>query len=279
MNFPNLPLFAAEWIRVLGANIRYFRFGTGPPIVLLHGLGESAIIWAYNLESLSKKYTVYALDLPGHGNSDNPKWKYSLNNFVEFLSSFLSTLNLQNPHLIGHSLGGMIALETAFKQPKQLGKLVLVDSAGLGKELASFLKIMTLPLVGELMTMPTKAGLRFLLKQVIPDPQGIPNDLVESLAHERNRKGNKQSMLRILRSGINIRGIHFHLIDLLRLEYLNVPTYVLWGRDDKIFPYSHGKNAAMRLPRGRLTVLDDCGHWPQIEKHKEFNRLVVEFLR
>jgi pimeloyl-ACP methyl ester carboxylesterase len=129
------------------------------------------------------------------------------------------------------------------------------------------------------MTMPTKAGLRFLLKQVIPDPQGIPNDLVESLAHERNRKGNKQSMLRILRSGINIRGIHSHLIDLLRLEYLNVPTYVLWGRDDKIFPYSHGKNAAMRLPRGRLTVLDDCGHWPQIEKHKEFNRLVVEFLR
>ena len=279
MNLPRLPVFTAEWVRVLGVNVRYFRLGKGPPIVLLHGLGESSIIWAYNIEPLAKSYTVYALDLPGHGHSDKPKWPYSLNKSVDFLSSFLSILNLERPHLIGNSLGGMIALETAFKQPNQLGKLVLVDSAGLGKELASFLKIMTLPLVGELMTMPTKAGLRFLLKQVVANPHSIPNDLIESLVQERNRKGNKRSMLRILRSGVNIRGIHTRLIDVSRLEYLNVPTYILWGREDKIFPSSHGQNAAMRLPRGRLTVFEDCGHWPQIEKHREFNRLVVEFLK
>ena len=279
MNLPRLPVFTAEWVRVLGVNIRYFRLGKGAPIVLLHGLGESSTIWAYNIVQLSKNYTVYALDLPGHGHSDKPKWRYNLNISVDFLSSFLSTLNLERPHLIGSSLGGMIALEIAFKQPNQLGKLVLVDSAGLGKELPFFLKIMTLPLVGELMTIPTKAGFRFLLKQVVANPHSIPNDLIESLVQERNRKGNKQSMLRILRSSVNIRGIHKHLIDLSRLEHLNVPTYILWGREDKIFPSSHGKNAAMRLPRGRLTVLDNCGHWPQIEKHREFNRLITDFLK
>ena len=279
MNLPSLPMFTAEWVSVLGINTRYFKVGKGPPLVLLHGLGDSATIWAYNIGPLSKKYTVYALDFPGHGHSDKPKWDYNLNKAVDFLSLFLKTLNLEKPHLIGNSLGGMIALETAFKQPNKLGKLILVGSAGLGKELPLFLKMMTIPLIGELFTVPTKVGLRFLLNQIVTKPRGIPNDLVEHLARERNIQGNKQSMLRILRSGANFRGIHSHLIDLPRLEYLNVPTYIIWGREDKIFPHSHGKNAAMKLPRGRLTIFDNCGHWPQIENHLEFNQFIMEFLR
>ena len=268
-----------DYTQVLGQPVRYFRAGAGPPVVLLHGLGEAALVWYGNLAPLGEGFTVYAPDLLGHGRSGRPRLPYTADLGVAFVTGFLEALGLSAAHLIGNSLGGLLAVLTGLNHPGMVRSLVLEDSLGLGREIAGFLQAMSLPLIGEVVARPTQGRLRQLLGILFYDQARIPDGLVEALHQERTRPGNKEAMLRMLRAGVTVRGVKTLLQVKGRLPSLTIPTLVLWGRQDRIFPVAHGEAAAQALPQGRLHVFEECGHWPHMERREEYNTEVLEFLK
>ena len=267
-----------EWVQAADARIRYYRMGEGPPVILLHGLGEAAVVWYSNMEPLSDGHSVYALDLPGHGASDKPNWSYSLEQSVDFLGAFMDALGLERASLVGNSMGGLLALALALERPQRVDRLVLEDSAGLGREVAWFLRLMSVPGLGELMSRQRREGVKWVLRKIFYNRSFATERLVDLLHREQSRPGNKAAMLRILRRGISIAGMKRPMILTGRLHQLEAPTLVVWGRQDIIFPATHGERAAELLPNGRLEVFDHCGHWPHIEVNQAYNKLLLDFL-
>ena len=266
------------WTRARGANVRYFRLGQGPPVLLIHGLGESSLVWCSNMEELASNHTVIALDLPGHGASDNPLWDYSLDSSREFLIAFMDSLGLQRPSLIGNSMGGLLSLSVGLDRPERVDKLVLANSAGLGREIAGFLRLLSLPLLGEFMARPKQRGSRFVTSHLPDTDDGLAEVFVAALSEERQRPGNTASMLRMLRAGVNLLGVKPWAVLTNRLSELKAPTLLLWGRQDVIFPVKHAYRAAKLIPKVWLKVFDNCGHWPQRDARNDFNSLVLRFL-
>ena len=268
---------AEEWVQAAGSRVRYFRLGEGPPLILLHGLGEGSVVWYCNMEPLASHYSVYALDLPGNGVSDDSHWTVPLGQSVEFLLAFMDALGLEQTSLVGNSMGGLLALAAALEHPQRVDHLVLEDSAGLGRAMSWFLRLMTVPVLGELMARPSRRGVRWLLRHVFYDSSLGAEELVDLLYRERRRPGNKEAMLRLLRNGATIRGVKRSVILTDRLRDLKASTLVVWGRQDPVFPAAHAERAVRLLPHGRLAVFDRCGHWPHIEASQAFNGLLLEF--
>jgi 4,5:9,10-diseco-3-hydroxy-5,9,17-trioxoandrosta-1(10),2-diene-4-oate hydrolase len=266
------------WTRALGVNVRYFRMGQGPPVVLIHGLGESSLVWCSNIEDLASHHTVIALDLPGHGASDTPLWDHSLETMMKFLTAFMDSLHLQRPSLVGNSLGGLVSLSVGLGRPDRIDKLVLANSAGLGREVSGFLRLLSLPVLGEFMALPKQQSIRFLMSRLPEADDGLTEAFVTALFEERRRPGNTAAMLRMLRSGVNLLGVKPWAVLTHRLSELKAPTLLLWGRQDAIFPVKHAYRAARLIPKARLKVFDNCGHWPQRDVRKDFNKLVLRFL-
>lgn len=137
-------------IEVDGLSTRYLEAGEGPPLVLLHALGESALNWRWVLPDLSRTHRVYAPDFPGFGGSGKPAADYSPDFFARFVAAFLDALGVGRAALAGNSLGGLVALRLALSDPQRVGSLALIDSAGLGREVTYALRLPTLPGYGEL---------------------------------------------------------------------------------------------------------------------------------
>ncbi|MCH9037618.1 MAG: alpha/beta fold hydrolase [Chloroflexi bacterium] len=265
-------------IRVGSVDVRYLVAGAGSPVLLVHGLGNSAAAWRSNIGPLSEGFHVYAVDLPGHGLSAPYNGKYSLSYGAHFIGGFLDALNLKSVGIIGSSLGGMLALKTALDLPEKVKRLVLVGSAGLGREMAPFLRWLTIPILGQLMARPSRRTTRLSLEKAVFDPSFITDDLVEEAYRYRAIPGATSTMLKILRTGTNIRGQKAGFVLLDQLDSLGTPTLILWGAQDSIFPVAHARRAHGRIPGSKLHIFQDCGHWPQMEKSEEFNALVTQFL-
>jgi len=180
--------------------------------------------------------------------------------------------------LVGNSMGGLMALALTLEHPQRVHKLILVDSAGLGRQVAGFLRLMSIPAMGELMARPTRDSVKWTLRRIFYDYAFATPQFIEALYQERRIPGNKQAMLKILRYGVNFFGLRPHALLSNRLPCVKAPTLVLWGQQDTIFPASHARHAAGLLPGAQLHTFDQCGHWPHIEKQEEFNQLVLDFL-
>ncbi|MEE9198687.1 MAG: alpha/beta fold hydrolase, partial [Dehalococcoidia bacterium] len=263
-----------------GVSVRYLTAGSvGPSVILIHGLGNSLAAWQRNITPLSQSFRVYALDLPGHGLSTGPGGRYDLSFIARFMGQFLDHLKLTSVNLIGSSMGGLVAMKTALELPERVYSLVLVGSAGLGREMAYFLRLLTLPGVGEVLSRPSWRKTRWGLKNILYDHSFITDALVDELHRYRTIPGVNRTMLKILRYGANFLGQKDKVIMLDRLESLKKPTLVVWGAQDSILPASHSYAAHRRIQGSRLHVFQQCGHWPQMEKSGPFNELVTGFLK
>ena len=260
-------------------NTHYITAGQGAPVVLVHGLGASIVTWAYNIQPLAQKYAVYAVDLPGHGDSAKPDYSYNLEEGVAFLRTFLKALNLEGAALIGNSMGGLLALATAERHRELASVLVLVDSAGLGRELAWPLRVGALPVVGQAMEFLAVMNRRRLMRLVFHHPDRIAPHIYAELFRIRKLPGSSRTMVRALRNGVNLLGLRPHL-RLLHdiLTDLPVPTLLIWGEEDVIIPVAHARQAATRYTDLDLCVIPEAGHWPHMEQPQEFNSRVVAFL-
>jgi pimeloyl-ACP methyl ester carboxylesterase len=287
------PSFESKTVTIDGINLHYFCGGNGPPLVLVHGLGSSATVeFYYNLEPLAKHHRVFAIDLPGFGRSDKPVLAYTIDLFVRAVSDLMASEGIERAAVMGVSMGGRVALGLALDSPEKVERLVLVDALGVGvpRRVLSYSILLTRGL-GELTLRGTARALRQMNPAVIRRFWGWylrrPNRMDTIWTDERIAKHGsllarpeyRAAYLSALRSIAGMRQLRTGVVVEDRLPELRMPTLLIWGRHDHIFPASHAQAAMERIPNGRLEVFDDSGHTPQMEEPERFNRLVLDFLR
>ena len=268
----------SRYATVDGISTHYVVAGEGPPVLLIHGLGASVVTWRDNIGPLSAAHRVYAVDLPGHGDSDKPDIDYAVDTMVRFVVRFLESLNVESTAIIGNSIGGALGLITALRHPELVTRLLLVDSAGLGREISAYLKLVSIPGLGALLESSRVGGTRLMLKKVFTDETFVTQELLDELYRSRQMPGAKEAVVKVIRRTVSLRGVRREFLYLDDLPSLSMPLMLVWGAQDLILPVSHAYRASEAAPNALLKVFDECGHWPHMERASEFNSLALDFL-
>ena len=276
--------FEERYVDVDRLPTRYLRAGTtGPPLVLLHGVGDSALDWQWVMPTLAGTHRVYAPDLPGSGGSIKSDVDYSPAFFTQFLSAFLDALEVKHAAVIGHSLGGLVGLRLALSEPSRVSALGLVASAGLGREVTYALRSLALPGTGKLAVAwgkrPPGAAQRALGRSTLlfARPWRVPRKWLKEQYRLARLPGFLEAQLATVRAQVGLRGQREVLVD--RLAQLEVPTRLVWGTGDRVLPYSQAKEAVSRLQEGSLELISDCGHSPHVEQPERFVSALGRFLK
>jgi pimeloyl-ACP methyl ester carboxylesterase len=265
-----------------GRTIRYLSGGEGPVLLLIHGIAGSCENWRDVIEPLARRHTVIAPDLPGHGLSAGGPGDYSVGSLATALRDLMLVLGRERVTLVGHSLGGGVAMQFAYLFPEMVERLVLVSSGGLGPEVSPVLRAAALP--GADLFIAATAGAGRKLGDAIGrglSAVGIrpAADVAEvargyaSLAEPSRRK----AFLATLRAVIGTEGQRVSASDRLYLAE-EVPVLIVWGARDPIIPVHHGEDAHRALPGSELEVFDDAGHLPQVEQPGRFIATLERFL-
>jgi pimeloyl-ACP methyl ester carboxylesterase len=251
-------------IKVNGLDVHYYTAGQGEPLVVIHGGGGDARSWMSNIGELSEKYTVYAPDLPGYGGSQRLAGDYYIPELSDFIGSFASSLGLERFNLVGHSMGGGVALDYALKAPQKIKKLVLVSSLCLGREIAFWVRLLSIRAIlrslGAL-TISILKGVKWLAERLNPAEFIMPLSLGSMTVGGNISTFREQSLV---------------LKD--RLAEVAVPTLVVWGARDPIVPVKHAYQAAQSIPDCRVKVFEHRGHNVHRDALAEFSSTVRGFL-
>ena len=260
-----------------GEPVRYYEAGSGPAVVLLHGLGGAAAVWYRNVPELAERHTVYVPELwgPGRLTQRDPLTPQT---GVRFISGFLDAVGRSDAHLVGGSLGGLIAGFAAIERPERVRSLTLTGTAGLGGQIALSQRLLCLPLVGELLFRPSRRRVRRMLRALLLGWDAGVEELVDELYARRREPGVPRQMLAVLRGGVDARGVKRSVQLLPRLGNVAVPTLLVWGRHDPMFPLTLAERAVNLIPAARLHVVEESRHWPYLERPGEFNRVLLEFI-
>jgi pimeloyl-ACP methyl ester carboxylesterase len=264
-----------------GVTIHYVADGRGPAVVLVHGLGGFAESWHHNLAFLGRQATVYALDLPGFGQSSKPCVGYDLRMLADAVYGFASALGLERVALVGHSLGGAIAMACALVYPATVERVALLGAVvpGFDYRLSPAYRLIALRGVGELLAacMP-KSVYRAALSRCFAEP--APDEvafLVDWSYSTRTSPAGRAAYLATLRG---VRADFVENGDAYRsaVRRLDVPVLSIHGVQDPVVPARHCATVGEALQRGATRWLDRCGHFPQIEHAPTVNAWLAEFL-
>jgi 4,5:9,10-diseco-3-hydroxy-5,9,17-trioxoandrosta-1(10),2-diene-4-oate hydrolase len=273
---------AERYVEVNGLRARFLSAGeAGPPVVLIHGLGASAEIWSANVGALAERHRVFVPDLPGFGLTEMPPGMgYTPEVYSLHLRDFMTALGLGRASLVGHSLGGGVALRALIDDPSRVEKIVLVSSAGLGRDVSLPLRIASVPFFDRVFFKPSLAVFTRFLHRLVYDPAVITPEFARMYYEMFFQPGSIRAFTSILRNIATLRGARPGVLQPVQesLGTITVPAFILWGRQDRILPVSQGIEAAGRIPGARLHIFEHCGHMPNIEHPDEFNRLILEFL-
>jgi pimeloyl-ACP methyl ester carboxylesterase len=268
-------------VEVGGLPIRYLSAGEGPPLVLLHGAGDNALDWRWVLPALARTHHVYAPDLPGSDDSAKPAADYSPTFFERFVSGFVEALGIGRATFVGSSLGGLIALRLALSDPARIDALVLADSAGLGRTINPLFTSVNVPGLGEaaipLWRTPAGAYQRAWARAMLlfARPGRVPRGRLTEQCRLAQSPGYLEAHLTALRTQVRPCGQREVLVD--RLPLLKMPTLIVWGARDRVFPKSQARDEVARLQEGSLELIPDCGHLPHIECPEPFVAAVERF--
>jgi pimeloyl-ACP methyl ester carboxylesterase len=253
-------------VDVYGAKISYLEAGSGPSVILLHGMGANKNHWRSTITALAPKFHVYAPDQVGFGTSDKPMINYRVSTLVDFLGELMNKLAISKATLVGNSMGGWVAADFAIKHPAAVDRLVLVDAAGLitrsvTREQLAFLNPATLD------------DARTCLTRVFANKAFVNDMTVQMFFTDRMRAGDQYTIERLIDSVIRRED---NLND--RLGGIKAPTIVIWGRGDELLPVADGEAMAKQIPGAQKVIIDNCGHAPQIECPQPFQAALVKFL-
>ncbi len=273
--------FEDRFVQVGKVRARYWQAGdSGSAVVLLHGIGCSVLEWRSNIADLARHHRVFALDLLGYGLTDKPQdVSYSLPNLAQFILDFMSTQGIERAHLAGNSLGGRLALECAQRSPARVTSMVLADPAGVGREAHINFRLATLPVIGNILTRPSRFGLKMLWNLAFHDTSFVSKEVVEDKSRFASLPGAQAAFLKTLRGFLQFGGFPADQVAALHaaLPGINAPALVIWGRRDQLLPVKQADILKRLLPRVQVQIFDDCGHVPQVECAERFNREVLAF--
>ena len=272
-----------RWAKVHGHDVAYRQAGEGPLLVMVHGIAGSSGTWVPVMPLLAERYTVIAPDLLGHGESAKPRGDYSLGAYASGIRDLLGVLGHERATIVGHSLGGGIAMQFAYQFPQMAERLVLVCSGGLGKEVTPLLRALTVP--------GTEYVLPFFLRRELHDVLGAAGRVVgrfgvradpflsevwQAWARLTDVRA-QRAFIHTIRAVIDIAGQRVSARDRLYLAH-EVPTMIVWGDRDQVIPVSHGHIAHELIPGSRLEVVQGAGHFLPIERPELLDRLLRDFL-
>jgi pimeloyl-ACP methyl ester carboxylesterase len=269
-------------ITIHGHRVAYRQAGEGPVLVLVHGITSSSTTWERVIVPLSRRFTVIAPDLLGHGQSAKPRGDYSLGAYASGVRDLLVSLGHERATFVGHSLGGGVAMQLAYQFPERCERLVLVDSGGLGREVNLLLRAATLP--GSEFVLPALTHPRLLGAGRAVDGLlsrfglSVSTDIGEmarghaSLADREARA----AFVHTLRTIIDPGGQRVDASDRLYLAE-RVPFLLIWGARDPIIPLAHGLAAHELVTGSRLEIFENAGHFPQLDDPQRFVDVLTEF--
>lgn len=258
-----------QTVAVGNKEIRYAREGEGSvPVVLIHGFGADLNTWLFTVEAIAAPgRSVYALDLPGHGGSTKDVGGGTLEELAADVSAALEALGIGRSHLIGHSLGGAVAIEVAASRPGFVASLTLIAPAGLGTEI-------DVDFLSGFIAAESRRELKPVLERLFANPAIVTRQLTDEVSRTKRLDGVDASLAAIARAcfpsgrqAIDLAGT---------LAGLALPSLVIWGAADRIIPAAH---AAAAPPSAQVAVIDGAGHQPHMEAATEVNRLLGDFLR
>ena len=271
-----------KYLDLHGDRVAYLDEGRGEVILLLHGMAGSSQTWRSVIQPLSRKYRVVAPDLLGHGDSAKPRSDYSLGAFAVFLRDLLDELGVAQATIVGHSLGGGVAMQFVYQHPDYCQRLILIGSGGLGPDVGWTLRLLSAPgaeLILPIIAPPPVVSVgeqvrSWFTKRGIGSPRGAEMwSAYRSLADADTR----QAFLRTLRSVVDYRGQAVSALNRLHVR-ADMPTMAIWGDSDAIIPVDHAYAAQETRPDVRLEVLPGVGHFPQVECPMVVVDLIEDFI-
>jgi len=265
---------------------RAFRIaGSGPALLLIHGIGDNSTTWSTVQSKLAQRFTVIAPDLLGHGQSDKPRADYSIAAYANGMRDLLGVLDIEKVTVVGHSLGGGVAMQFAYQFPQMVDRLILIGAGGVTKDVNIALRVASLPLGGEALAL---LRLPFVLPAMqvvgklagglvgttavgrdLPDVLRILRDLPEPTA--------SSAFTRTLRAVVDWRGQVVTMLDRCYLTE-SVPVQLIWGEQDVVIPVSHARMAHAAMPGSRLEIFGKSGHFPFHDDPDRFVEVVQRFI-
>ena len=276
-------MFDAWEIELHGHQVVYRIAGDGPPVVLVHGMVNASRHWAAVAERLAERHLVIAPDLIGHGDSATPRGDYSLGAHAAVIRDLLSALGIERATMVGHSLGGGVAMVYFWQFPERVERLALVSSGGLGDEVSPLLRSAALPGAGALISLATH---RFVTGNL--DRAGIALrergswigaqlQAVARALRPLESAGQREAFVQTLRAVIDRHGQRVSATDRLYL-LRDMPTLIAWGERDRTIPVEHGIAAHRAIPGSRFVTIPGAAHFPHIERPDELAAALEDFI-
>ncbi|MGH7894745.1 MAG: alpha/beta fold hydrolase [Candidatus Binatia bacterium] len=272
-----------QHVSIHGHSVGFRTAGTGPVVILVHGMAGSSDTWRHVMPPLANRFTVVAPDLLGHGGSAKPRAEYSVSAHANLLRDLMRALGHERATLVGQSFGGGVVMQLAYQFPDRCERLVLVASGGLGREVSSLLRGLSVPGIEQVFPLFCSPALRDAGHRIaawLGRAALRTTPLVEevwrsyaSLADDDARR----AFFRTLRAVIDPGGQSVSATDRLYLA-ARVPTLILWGARDTLIPVGHAMAAHEAIPGSRLVIFDDAGHFPHCEAPERFVETVVDFI-
>jgi pimeloyl-ACP methyl ester carboxylesterase len=270
--------------RTIHGHRRAYRLlGEGPPLLLLHGIGDSSASWLPVMAELAQHHTVIAPDLLGHGNSAKPRADYSVAAYANGMRDLLEVLGVERATVVGHSLGGGVAAQFAYQYPERCERLILVATGGVARAVNPFLRVASAPLAEVLlvtMNLPPmrpfgRLGLEFL-RQVGHDMGRDKDELTEVFSRLPDTEA-RVAFTRTLRSAVDWRG---QVVTMRDRAYLtaHMPTLIMWGTNDGIIPSRHAQIIHEAMPGSLLEYFPGAGHFPHHSDPQRFIDLILTFI-
>jgi pimeloyl-ACP methyl ester carboxylesterase len=267
---PAAPAFEVHEANLHGHRAVYRTLGSGPTVVLIHGMINSSRHWEAVAQRLAGSHRVIAPDLIGHGEAATPRGDYSLGAHAAAIRDLLTTIGVERATIVGHSLGGGVAMQFFYQFPQRTERLALISSGGLGDDVSPLLRGAALPGSAALLKMATRprlvgalaaAGAKLRQREI---PTGVYLQAVARALGPLQDDGSRRAFLQTLRAVIDVQGQKVSARD--RLYLLGeMPTLIVWGGRDRTIPLSHGLEAAGSIPNCRFETLPRAAHFPNLE--------------
>ena len=255
---------AYEFVDTAAGRLRYARRGDdGPALVLIHGFGGDLDNWLFNIDTLAQQARVFALDLPGHGQSTKQLADPSLAGLAGALQAFMDALEIDEAHLVGHSLGAAVASRLACDTPARVRSLALISAAGLGPEINA-------EYIDGFVAAASRRELKPVLLNLFADSGLVNRGMVDDLLKYKRIDGVHEA-LEALAASLFAGGTQ-HSVLAGQIAELDIPTLVIWGTEDRVIPVAHAQNAGA----AKVERLDGAGHMVQMEQASRVNELILE---